>query len=127
MEKLTIKHLAPYLPYGLKCEWEYLKAVELQTGNIEYVVLNQFKPILRPLSDLTKEFEVAKRGNVTPCDFWLGHNEGTRINHFLRLTATRNYFDNQLPYMVMIKLFQWHFDVFGLIPEGLAIDVNTLK
>lgn len=24
------------------------------------------------------------------------------------------------------KLFSWHFDVFGLIPAGLAIDINTL-
>lgn len=23
-------------------------------------------------------------------------------------------------------LFKWHFDVFGLIPEKLAIDINTL-
>jgi hypothetical protein len=25
------------------------------------------------------------------------------------------------------KLFEWHFDVFGLISKGLAIDINTLK
>jgi hypothetical protein len=25
------------------------------------------------------------------------------------------------------KLFEWHFDVFGLIEQGLAIDINTLK
>lgn len=25
------------------------------------------------------------------------------------------------------KLFSWHFDVFGLIDKGLAIDENTLK
>ena len=25
------------------------------------------------------------------------------------------------------KLFEWHFDVFGLIDAGLAIDINTLE
>ena len=25
------------------------------------------------------------------------------------------------------KLLEWHFDVFGLIDAGLAIDINTLK
>jgi len=25
------------------------------------------------------------------------------------------------------KLISWHFDVFGLIEKGLAIDINTLK
>lgn len=32
-----------------------------------------------------------------------------------------------LPYDLIQKLFEWHFDVFGLIEEGLAIDINTLK
>ncbi len=30
-------------------------------------------------------------------------------------------------YKVVKKLFEWHFDIFGLIPAGLAIDINTLK
>ena len=30
-------------------------------------------------------------------------------------------------YIEVVKLFEWHFDVFGLIPEGLAIDINTLE
>ena len=25
------------------------------------------------------------------------------------------------------KLFEWHFDIFGLIEKGLAIDINTLS
>jgi hypothetical protein len=32
-----------------------------------------------------------------------------------------------LPYSVFKNLFEWHFDVFGLIEQGLAIDINTLK
>lgn len=30
-------------------------------------------------------------------------------------------------YLLMQKLIEWHFDVFGLIEKGLAIDINTLK
>lgn len=30
-------------------------------------------------------------------------------------------------YDAMQKLFEWHFDVFGLIEAGLAIDINTLS
>jgi hypothetical protein len=29
-------------------------------------------------------------------------------------------------YEDIVKLFEWHFDVFGLIDAGLAIDINTL-
>jgi hypothetical protein len=27
---------------------------------------------------------------------------------------------------IMQKLLEWHFDIFGLIKEGLAIDINTI-
>lgn len=30
-------------------------------------------------------------------------------------------------YLAMEKLFEWHFDVFGLIEKGLAIDISTLN
>ena len=32
-----------------------------------------------------------------------------------------------LPYWIVEKLFENHFDVFGLITLGLAININTLK
>lgn len=34
---------------------------------------------------------------------------------------------NQSDYMLIGHLLEWQFDVFGLIDEGLAIDVNTLN
>ena len=30
-------------------------------------------------------------------------------------------------YQEMCKLLEWHFDIFGLIEKGLAIDINTLN
>ena len=30
-------------------------------------------------------------------------------------------------YQEVQKLLEWHFDVFGLIEQGLAIDINTIK
>ncbi len=32
-----------------------------------------------------------------------------------------------IPYHIYELLFQWHFDVFGLIQEGLAVDINTFS
>ena len=29
--------------------------------------------------------------------------------------------------LILEKLYEWHFDVFGLIEKGLAVDFNTLK
>ena len=32
-----------------------------------------------------------------------------------------------LPYDIIQKLLEWHFDVYNLIPQNLAIDINTLE
>lgn len=55
MEKLTIQQLAPYLPYGLKFEYEG-GICELHEGNIGKMV-NYGKPILYPISCLTKTIQ----------------------------------------------------------------------
>ena len=72
--KLELKHLAPYLPYGLKFlevrkgsfnnSDDIIEQVELNTSNINYLNNSRIykvksrKIILRPLSDLIKEIEV---------------------------------------------------------------------
>lgn len=70
--KIELKHLAPYLPYGLKIyisgENAVFEIVGLNTNFIEYHEIGRTiteqeeykycKPILRNLSDLTKEIEV---------------------------------------------------------------------
>jgi len=79
--KLELKHLAPYLPYGLEAQtlnvkWHKKKGFQdmgdtittsVVSMNLKYARLqkknmaafdrgyNDFKPILRPLSELTKE------------------------------------------------------------------------
>lgn len=114
--KLELKHLAPYLPYGVMCElqdqgetkqaklcgaysdnsYAFFDTVESEHG------YDSIKPILRPLSDLTKEIE---------------HNG----KKFIPIQITRNYTDENVSYKLCDKLFEWHFDVFGLIDQGLAI------
>ena len=112
-EKLTIEHLAPYLPYGLKicaCESEYEMTIEdemdSETICLRDVIENNHKPILRPLSDL-KEFSPA---------IWKYGMLDSEINPTLKLTYNEIY-----------VLFKNHFDVFGLIEQGLAIDINTIN
>lgn len=129
--KLELKHLAPYLPYDLKyasnqnfdikiSKWE-LKMVEYQIkiindGKFE----NDYKPILRPLSDLTKE----QREELNEIDDQIT----LTANHQHFKTNEGSYLDpEQVPYNYAVKLLEWHFDIFGLIDAGLAIDINTVK
>ena len=58
--KLELKHLAGYLPYGLKYKdipkgFDGIRELDIKTFDW---CLENGKPILRPLSDLTKEIEV---------------------------------------------------------------------
>ena len=146
MEKLELKHVAPYLPYGLAfiCfdveskEFEELPLVSINLANEEleiggmdipidelpYPIGLEIKPILRPLSDLTKEIEVNGEKFVPRVKMGLIHDvSGNNIFNY-RTGERINILS--LPYYKIEYLFEWHFDVFGLIEQGLAIDINTL-
>ena len=143
MKKLELKHLAPYLPYELKLYWHPESSPvwhEMDMFNIHHVITytkdfpeeKQWKPILRPLSDLTKEIEVNGE-KLVPIEY-LSKILGGKINSKdKRLvgkakTALINEIKNgKIQYRLVKKLFKHHFDVFGLIEKGLAIDINTIE
>lgn len=153
--KLELKHLAPYLPYSLKC---WVKDFPLEFGKpptngihtmhslyfdgtctFHHLVesekgFQEIKPILRPLSDLTEEIEHNGKKFIPtelldsedyPIDFivdtqyeymicWI--NSVKKDHHILFL-----------PWGLINQLVEWHFDIFNLIENNLAININTLK
>ncbi len=129
--KLELKHLAPYLPYGLEIITE-LNSVQKVGGladmyHIHYYddkteegdepLIEEIKPILRPLSDLTKtgyHFIYDKETDIESIIDWIELDDESKL--------TCKY-----SYEFWSLLFENHFDVFGLIEKGLAIDINTLK
>lgn len=153
MNKLKLEHLAPYLPYGLKVRHELkekfntliVMGIHDDGGRVRYenekdvspkfslavcwkerhkyestkyfYIQDNFKPILRPLSYLTKEIE-HNGERFVPVD----RLEWNSYDHIIKKGMCDN-----VGYQYMIKLFEWHFDVFGLIDKGLAIDINTLN
>jgi hypothetical protein len=135
--KLELKTLATYLPYNLKGIIKN-KVVVLDTlhqyscetvpsvRGFTWCGFENFKPILRPLSDLTKEIEVNGKKFVpiekvqdwnTSIDFAKEFEALLEDERWLSTTS----------YLLVELLFEWHFDVFGLIEKGLAIDINTLE
>ena len=140
--KLETKHLAPYLPYNLKCEvlnsgkekeiGEMIAVYDDNSacfGNIiesekgfEYI-----KPILRPIQEVELFFENQwALGNdedvrkYLDADF-LWQNGNIEVNEIQLMKA------EYLPYGTLQVLLKYNFDVFDLIDKGLAIDVNTLS
>ena len=133
MKNLTFEHLAPYLAYGLKIEtygyfFDHEVTPEEFTDILTKVNDNRWKLILHPLSDLTKEIEVNGERFV-PMDVLY------KIFNKKLFTGLSKYGMNRkielyvkcMPYFIVEKLLEWHFDIHDLIDSGLAIDINTLK
>ncbi len=137
MEKLELKHLVPYLPYGLKIRVRLNrfscgaggklytdKDVELTYKNITKFQpmkhYNSVKPILRPLSEI-KQFEDIM-------DEFSEFSWNAFEEHFLCniLGRSLNCFDN-VNYTIMELCFKHHLDIFGLIDKGLAVSYSDVE
>ena len=99
------------------------------SGDITPVLFKNCKPILRPLSDLSKEIEV--NGEKFKPSFVLSrdYKNAEEFIHLIITEKEEDYYKDILSHMPLCiaqKLFEYHFDVFGLIEKKLAIDINTI-
>jgi len=161
MEKLELKHLAGYLPNGLKLYnhnnpnieisvigFEKDSLLIIEDDNKYYSAFGAFKPILRPLSDLTKEIEVNGEKFVPYIELAKKYAEMSGYNEDIRIYRNKCYcysksseiefrFNGRdfilngklvnTQYHLFLKLQESQFDIYGLIEANLAIDINTLK
>jgi len=117
---LELRHIAPYLPYKLRfftdCEeyrmeldglYVWGDAFNEQYGDIP---LHNIRPILRPLEDY-KLFE-----DIT--DMMIRREFGL-LEDYPDLVL-------RLSYTTIEKMLEHHIDVFSLIPQNLAINLNTI-
>lgn len=132
---LTIKHLAPYLPYKLRVSSLHTLNAEAGIANINHIVKvvnegkKQYRPVLRPLLDLNKEIEVNGEKFV-PIEWLLENREvDAEFDFISALEDDWACAEDKIifaPLSIAQKLYEWHFDIHGLIEKGLAIDKNTL-
>ena len=138
--KLELKHIAPYLPYGLIAADEYGRkrkvvlshfTYDTQTVSICNLIdlgfrMTEHKPILRPMSiiELTNYFLLLFDEDINVRTFL---NDEFLESHGIDFEKILDFKIEWLPFGVVDLFLKHHFDVFGLIPQGLAIDINTLK
>ncbi|MVW92441.1 hypothetical protein FCL53_10740 [Elizabethkingia meningoseptica] len=143
MDKLKLNDIAPYLPHKMSVQIlnhrnDYT-GIEFSEVNGYYFIgeslhitynggntgksISEFKPIIRPMSDLTKE--ITHNGETfVPSDILFG---GLRpIEAKERHIQDLIKHPMLMPYCYVQKFFEWHFDVFGLIERGLAINLNEV-
>jgi hypothetical protein len=158
--KLELKHLAPYLPYELRClctnetldgktinnkifildscslsnRWKYWTRDQdflSEFGlNAKGFLADEFKPILRPLSDIFKEIKVNGERYMPFEELYADCDTDTEREFFIILEDDVSRISDIVlfaSYTTVEKLISMHFDVFGLIPDGLAVDINTLN
>lgn len=127
-DKLELKHLAPYLPYGLNVKLEFMEDSNIpwyyedkEIFILEGMMLDwwnsdgkrditKITPILRPLSDFNDseaDKEIFETGN---------YYTSVKLNSCM-----------DLPYWETQILLKYHFDVFGLIDKGLALSSIDTK
>ena len=140
--KLEIRHLTPYLPYGLNIKdvkhgsvFEALHFIttpnqdfSLFKGNFDQLTNDKYlKPVLFPLSSLTKEITI--NGETFVPIYKIYEFEQWDTDELYEIinngTIEGIYNDlNLIPYSHAEKLFEWKIDVFGLIDAGLAEPVT---
>jgi hypothetical protein len=148
--KLELKHLAGYLPYRLKIKTEYgcdtmmtlnewsINGDFEQSYCYETEDTTDFKPILRPLSDLTKEIEVNGEKFVPNYILNTRFRASSKDlvpykydNYNLELDVETKDYSQKIDlfdgFLIVQQLLEWHFDIYGLIKAELAIDINTLQ
>lgn len=160
--ELTIEHLAPYLPYGLKLTKNgFTGELQIVNKNGEFKVTcsdwweGDYKPLLHPLSDLTKPitvdgynygkefvpivelarigtdhainegYELGKTNVIKWSRYYFGLKENNDFSFFSDVRG--GFYEIRNQRQLFELLYKWHFDVFGLIDNNLAIDINTLK
>jgi hypothetical protein len=128
---LELNHLSAYLPFNvLVCETDDIEnsIQKLTLSNFQEIVelpLTTTALILRPLSDLTKEIE-HNGEKFVPRDM-ISIGFGNFIEEGVFYYCAEKSDIKRLSYDTIVKLLEWHFDVFGLIEKGLAIDINSIK
>ena len=129
--KLELKHLAPYLPYGLEVKHtiinkhskiigiEFTHELRIRLSNGLYAYYDKILlPILRPFSDLKYKStsELKSKYNINDdIIFWIQELTEKNIEIKYLTVETYNF------------LLQHHFDIFGLIDKGLAISIHDVE
>lgn len=111
----------------LKCEWNF--TFTDNKGNADVGLFSQIKPLLLPMSSLYTEITHNGKTFIPLKELdWRSWND--EIGYIVSAEYGENprVAINVLDFIDdYYKLLEWHFDVFGLIDKGLALDKTKIK
>lgn len=145
-DTIKLHEICGYLPYGVELafivrdEVRYIDKItgisdigdyddiKIKLGYNDSEHIWMFKPILRPLSDLTKEIEHNGERFVPIVkllqEYCFDTNQMTEqeINEY-----AESMIEIDMSYMAAQMLMEWHFDIHGLIDRNLALNLNDYE
>lgn len=101
--------------------------------------IDLYDPVLRPLTDITKEIEINGERFIPIEEILSDYRDDLELHAEFEdgvlMDLTLTYEDGNEDYIQedrytfrdFEKLLSWHFDLFGLIESGQAINVNNLE
>lgn len=135
--ELELKHLFAYFPYSLRLKYEHTidgkfdkfyegEMTIIDTKHKDYPrvaiglhgssALAYFKPILKPMSKLTRA-ELEKAGFRTHIDYLTYELQEHKAKGLDWVSRLQN-----APYKMIEYLCSKHYDIFGLLDVGLAVE-----
>lgn len=132
-KSIPLKEIVGFLPYGLQvhrvAEANNPHIVTLTTGVLmlwEDNYYDEFKPIVRPMSDINKQIAY-NREIFIPAEKYdlIQDSEGNFFDRIYADQCESPFVDVSITYRNE-WIFELHFDVYDWIKDGLAIDLNTL-
>jgi len=126
--KMKLKHIAAYLPHKLLVGYKAkpthtyevfgvlqgINDLQIKSEFTDFVSIAYFVPILKPMRKLTrKELEDAGFDTTEPPIINLLNSVST--NRYLLVMV-------ETPYYLILYLTARHYDIFGLINQGLAVE-----
>lgn len=119
---IELKHIVGYLPYDLlmKSKNDFVSPLfrKLTVDGFQFHLDNR-TPVLIPLSELSSYHMAVLRQIRFP------NSEQWTKQHYNFIKTVKSFPELQMLNIVQ-KLYEWHFDVHGLIEKGLAIDKSKL-
>jgi len=126
-KQISLVQWCAYLPYGIEIKHEkFERAAKLTAAKIENMIDNpefaaKIKPLLRPMNKENQAAinDICSKYNLSFDDcFWReGLPYGDEASFEIVTTE-------ELPYGLVQELLQNHYDLDGLIPQGLAVPIE---
>jgi hypothetical protein len=152
IQELEIKHIMPYILSDLKLQYfgeligklsGYMEGaghypvrilyngqdnynIDATMGSEIFLELKDIKPILHPLYNFGDSDDLRKVHEFIGLGKWCDAYD-IYFNIWFDNVANVDKLILQAPYEIAQYFFKNHYDVFGLIPAGLAVDINTLN